>query len=105
MKQTQIQTQITEAALVRQGDSTILEGEVPVIPVDVYDLVQVGEVVNFLRSGCPGVQVPVGNARSALEGKDDAEGLRESLGKFALPDEKFIVTQSNKEVVLVTREK
>ncbi|HEY4482905.1 MAG TPA: hypothetical protein VI953_01900 [Candidatus Paceibacterota bacterium] len=82
--------------LITQGDVTILEGEVPVVTPDGGgdDLSSLGQIVNFLRSGCPAVQVTTSYP----------EDVGQSIHKLELPGEIFSC-EIQEGIALITRTK
>ncbi|MBI4127583.1 MAG: hypothetical protein HY459_00780 [Parcubacteria group bacterium] len=75
--------------MVRQGDGvyTIPTDQVPVISWDDF-----AEVVNFLRCGCPAVQIVI-RASNEYESADYREEVCKFLEIVAIGDEKFEVGQ------------
>jgi hypothetical protein len=72
-----------------QGSVTIPRYETPVLAFDVMeDTTLIASVVNFLRSGCPGVQIlfPVGNLLTHISG---GKHISIKLANLALDKEKF----------------
>jgi len=97
--------QLQQLQLVRQGDVTILTTEIPLILItDSESIGACCDLINFLRSGCRGVQVSLESGGSF---EDLLTFLKETLDKVSLPGEGFEVNlpHADTSLVLVTRVK
>ena len=88
-----------EMTLVQQEDVTVGYGQVPVVEVNRPSPIDLAKAINFLRSGCPAVQI-VGYY---IYTEFLLEEFRTSIKQLEFEEETFTVDLHSKDVIIVHR--